>query len=230
MRGSKILNAINWRHAIGELLLIVVGILIALQASDWQNRRVDRQTEIAYLEEIRTSLSTDIDAVTAGIDRYRQIEMRIMELLSRLDSELPYEDSVDTYFGAVYGANAFSLNAAAYESLKSHGLTLISDRTLRSEIAMMYELTYPDTQRAIRYEESTVLDILRPYFLLHFRDLTFDKSATPIDYDFVANDTKFLNLANYRLQLVRQNRIPTFERAAAEMEKLIQALELELYE
>lgn len=230
MRGSKILNAINWRHAIGELLLIVVGILIALQASDWQNRRVDRQTEIAYLEEIRTSLSTDIDAVTAGIDRYRQIEMRIMELLSRLDSELPYEDSVDTYFGAVYGANAFSLNAAAYESLKSHGLTLISDRTLRSEIAMMYELTYPDTQRAIRYEESTVLDILRPYFLLHFRDLTFDKSATPIDYDFVANDTKFLNLANYRLQLVRQNQIPTFERAAAEMEKLIQALELELYE
>ena len=230
MRGSKILNAINWRHAIGELLLIVVGILIALQASDWQNRRVDRQTEIAYLEEIRTSLSTDIDAVTAGIDRYRQLEMRVMELLSRLDAELPYENSVDTYFGAVYGANAFSLNAAAYESLKSHGLTLISDRTLRSEIAMMYELTYPNTQRAIRYEESTVLDILRPYFLLHFRELIFNKSATPIDYDFIANDTKFLNLANYRLQLIRQNQIPTFERVAAEMEKLIQALELELNE
>jgi len=230
MRRPKILNAINWRHAIGELLLIVVGILIALQASDWQNRRVDRQTEIAYLEEISTSLSTDIDVVTAGIDRYRQLEMRIIELLSRLDSELPYENSVDTFFGAVYGVNAFSLNAAAYESLKSHGLTLISDRTLRSEIAMMYELTYPNTQRAIHYEESTVLDILRPYFLLHFTDLTFDKSATPIDYDFVANDTKFLNLANYRLQLIRQNQIPTFERAAAKMEKLIQALELELSE
>ena len=218
----------NWRYAVGEMLLIAVGIFIALQASEWQNRKTAHLTELSYLDELRTSLDLDRQRLLSGRERYRDIERRVEELIQLLQSDAPYSQSMDTNFGAVYGARAFDLNAAAYESLKSHDLTLISNRDLRSQIAQVYEQTYADIRRAIRYEESLVFDLLRPYFLRNFKDLVFDKSATPLNYSDVSNNPEFRNLVDYRLQLIKQNQIPTFERSADAIAQLIDAIDAEL--
>ena len=45
MRVSKVAHAVNLRYAIGELLLIVVGILIALAISDWHERGSQRERD-----------------------------------------------------------------------------------------------------------------------------------------------------------------------------------------
>jgi hypothetical protein len=37
------------KYALGEIVLVVVGILIALQINDWYQERLDRQTESEYL-------------------------------------------------------------------------------------------------------------------------------------------------------------------------------------
>jgi len=227
MRASRITQAVNWRYTLGEIALIVVGIFIALQASEWWERREERRSEVAYLTELRTELSIDRERLSVGLDRYRKAESGVEELLAILRSDQPYSEDIDAYFGAVYGASAFDLSAAAYESLKSHGLTLISNRELRAQIAQVYEKTFPRARRAISYEENLVLDLLRPYFLTHFRDLRFNKSATPLDYDAISKSTEFLNLADYRLQLTRQNQIPTFERALGEIDALIAAIDAE---
>jgi hypothetical protein len=219
---------VNWRYAVGEMLLIAVGIFIALQASEWQIRKSERLTELSYLDELRTSLDLDRQRLLSGRERYRDIERRVEELIQLLQSDAPYSQSMDTNFGAVYGAGAFDLNAAAYESLKSHGLTLISNRDLRSQIAQVYEQTYADVRRSIRYEESSVFDLLRPYFLRNFKDLVFDKSATPLDYSEISNSPEFRNLVDYRLQLIKQNQVPTFERSADAIAQLIDAIDAEL--
>jgi hypothetical protein len=77
-------------------------------------------------------------------------------------------------------------------------------------------------------ERRVVLDLLRPYFLENFRDLIFNQSATPLDYDAVLNDTPFLNLVDYRLQGVKQSSIPLLETATSEIRELIEAIEVEL--
>jgi hypothetical protein len=77
-------------------------------------------------------------------------------------------------------------------------------------------------------EADVVLGLLRPYFLLHFRDLRFSQSATPLDYQALLSDTEFLNLVAYRLQTVRQSHINTFELAISEVRDLIKATELAL--
>lgn len=228
MRISRISQAVNWRYAVGEMLLIAVGIFIALQASEWQTRKSEHLTELSYLDELRTSLDLDRQRILLGLDRYRDIEGRVEELVQFLQSEAPYSQSMDAYFGAVYGTNAFDLNAAAYESLKSHGLTLISNRDLRSQIAQVYEQTYADIRRAVRTEDSSVLDLLRPYFLKNFKDLVFDKSATPLNYAEVSGSVEFRNLVDYRLQLTKQNQIPTFERSAEAISRLIETINVEL--
>ena len=224
LRLGRVAGAVNWRYALGEIALIVIGIFIALQASAWWDDQAERRVERAYLAELHTELTLDRAQVAEGLARYRKIELAVDELLRILRSDAPYDESYDAYFGTAYGANEFTLSAAAYESLKSHGLTLISDGALRTQIAQVYEETYPGLRLSISYEARLILDLMRPYFLVHFRDLVFNESATPLDYEALTNSTEFLNLIDYRLQLTRQNQLRVFEESLLEIDALIDAL------
>jgi hypothetical protein len=225
---GRVAAAVNWRYAAGEIALIVIGIFVALQASAWWDALAERRVEATYLAELRTELVQDREQVASGLERYRRIERAVEELLAILHSGQPYEAAFDANFGTAYGFNSFFLSVAAYESLKSRGLVLIADDELRSRIAQVYEQTYPRLRLSIGTETSLVLDLMRPYFLTHFRDLRFNISATPLDYAALAQSTEFLNLIDYRLQLTRQNQILVFEQSLTEIDDLIAALEAEL--
>ncbi|MGD8278184.1 MAG: DUF6090 family protein [Gemmatimonadota bacterium] len=213
-------RVLDWRHAAGELVLIVVGILIALAASEWQNDRAERRTEIALLEELEHGLTTDITSLNGMLERYRGTEDRVSRLLGYMQAGGEYSDTLEAYFGAAYGFQSLDLNRAGYESLKSQGLDLVSDATLRSRIAQVYEQAYPRIEASVRMERNVVLEVLRPYFLRHFRNLRFGLSAEPIDYRALLADDEFLNLLDYRRQVVAQNHITRFTEAIPQLEAL----------
>lgn len=56
-------------YAIGEIILVVIGILIALQINNWNEIRKDRNKELAYLENIREDLTINQDKINALIER-----------------------------------------------------------------------------------------------------------------------------------------------------------------
>ncbi len=219
---------IPWLRVFVEGVVIVGSILLAFGLQAWWEGQVDRQTELNILGELHTALSSDFELVESRLDRYRQIESRTEVLLSYLRSGAPYADSLDGYFGTLYGSASVRLNTAGYESLKSQGLGLISDNGLASQVARVYEQTYPTLEGSMDTEREVVRDYLRPYFLAHFRDLTFDQSATPLDYQAILRDTEFLNLVDYRLQVVIQNHIRVFTGAISEIGALIDAISVEL--
>lgn len=77
---------INWRYAIGELILIVLGILIALWINDLVKERADRQLERQYLEALTTELKGDTTFYTAIFQKNAErIEAayRVMAILER---------------------------------------------------------------------------------------------------------------------------------------------------
>ncbi|MDX1472166.1 MAG: DUF6090 family protein, partial [Flavobacteriaceae bacterium] len=41
-------------YAIGEIILVVIGILIALQINNWNQNRLDRRQETEILAQLRT--------------------------------------------------------------------------------------------------------------------------------------------------------------------------------
>lgn len=92
----------------------------------------------------------------------------------------------------------------------------------------MHELSYKEAQDALDDERGVILDLLRPYFLVHFRDLRFNRSATPLDYGFISHDPEFLNLADYRLQNHKQNSHPALQRAIPRIRALRAAIGNEL--
>ena len=49
------------KYAIGEIVLVVIGILIALQINSWSNKNKNDNLEMEYLKGIKTNLSSDIN-------------------------------------------------------------------------------------------------------------------------------------------------------------------------
>jgi hypothetical protein len=48
-----------FKYAIGEIILVMIGILLALQVSNWNNQSTDRKLEKRYLSELILDLQTD---------------------------------------------------------------------------------------------------------------------------------------------------------------------------
>ena len=56
------------KYALGEIVLVVVGILIALQINDWYQERLDRQTEREYLVSMKRDLAEDTRELREAIE------------------------------------------------------------------------------------------------------------------------------------------------------------------
>jgi hypothetical protein len=57
------------KYAIGEILLVVIGILIALQVNNWNENRKNRMQEKFILERLNADLTSDVSLISYQIDK-----------------------------------------------------------------------------------------------------------------------------------------------------------------
>ena len=225
---SRVIRAKSFRYAAGELLLIVVGILIALAISDWNDDRLARQQELLLLGEVRMALQADVETLGNDLQGWTETAARLDSLLVVLETDPPYDASMDALFGAAYGLRRANLNTAAYESLKSTGLHVISNSKLRIGIAQVFDYHYEKLVAMNEIEHSTIIELMRPYYLEHFTNLAFHQSATPLNYAKLVSDQYYQNIVEYRLTIVRGNQIAMYTDAIEDMRAVLDMLEDEL--
>ncbi len=107
-------------YAMGEILLVVIGILIAIQIDDWNQERIDKKALYEHLGKIRTHTLQDsykLDSITMG-RRYisglcKQARVRILDKTEDEDLILFMQ------CGAAFADFSFKPNTGGYESLKN---------------------------------------------------------------------------------------------------------------
>ena len=57
----------NWFAVIVDLLVVVIGIYLGMQASDWSQYHLDRQTEVVYLERLNNDITKDLESLEDAI-------------------------------------------------------------------------------------------------------------------------------------------------------------------
>lgn len=218
------------KYAIGEVVLIIAGVLIALSAANWNSDRINSLRETKTLKEIYKGLKADYSALNVLIENTESGINSITYLDSMLKEESPtYSSSMDTLFGAVYGFRFFSFEKVYYEDLKSNNLNLIESDSLRQQLILVYESLHSLNEK--NYDtEVWVNDELRPYYLKNFRNLTFTKSATPIDFRLIWEDDYYKNLVNYRLTFLERVSISSYILLRLEFEKLIKLIDAYLFD
>lgn len=118
-------------YAIGEIVLVVIGILLALQINNWNEQRKLRSEEVKLLKEIRAALASDHEDILSNIDEHESA-LRSCLIISEILSEgLPYHDSLDFHFGNALNTTRFSHTSSPYETLKTKGPDLIENDSLR---------------------------------------------------------------------------------------------------
>lgn len=140
------------RYAIGEIVLVVVGILIALQVNNWNESQRDRKFEMQMLQEVSNSLRSDKAYLEMIQRRNQRKEDGIQVMLQMIESGLDYPDSVllKTY-NEVTLRLSFAYNKGGYESIKSVGLDKISDERVRAGLIELYESSLPITAQIMNY-------------------------------------------------------------------------------
>lgn len=129
-------------YAIGEIFLVVVGILIALQINNWNERKKTRDLEIKYLKEIKEEINITKDEIQIDHDNHVEAMRATIDVRNLIVQKLPPNESLMNSLGTINSDFQVYPKTAAFENLKSIGLNIISNDTLRSEIADLYQLRY----------------------------------------------------------------------------------------
>ncbi len=130
------------RYAIGEIVLVVIGILIALQINTWNNNKNLRKTEVSLLKEMKINLKADLADVKFNIDWINKALNASEIVLKSLKSTDNYNDTLNFYYANLLGGADFSKNTSAYDNLKSIGFHIIINDSLRINITNLYTNRY----------------------------------------------------------------------------------------
>ena len=132
-------------YAIGEILLVVVGILIALQVNNWNETRKEFKTENEFISSVRNDLNQDKEFIKLIIE---QIEPRI-EAFEVLNSDLPdlYQhdkNRLNSVFNLYFKSQrTFYPLSGSYESAVSgNQLTAFRNRDWVEKVVRLYNSTY----------------------------------------------------------------------------------------
>ena len=228
------------RYAIGEIVLVVIGILIALQINTWNERREQNLTEIELLKDFIIGLIQDKTTLDYNIKRHYWAIESCEIIIKYLSENKNYNDSLAYHFASVHNYTNFYSNKGAYESLKTIGFEVISNKELRFEIINLYEQWYSILQSNVNILSNDIqyikrefdqdyfdkFNIFNPSYLETKTDY-YSGEMIPNDFDKLKFDNKFIYQIK-SLQLSHENINFHSMRRIQQIDKLITILTAEI--
>ncbi len=160
---QKLIEQENMRkyvwYALGEIFLVVIGILIALQVNNWNEERKNRQQVLATFQEIQNDLYTDI----LEVDRYINYNIILDSLIQKVFSDtLTIEDyQSDNSFQLTVlmpTENTFLLHENGYKKL-----TTLSSKDHYASITNSLQDLYVNIQNSIISFQSNSNELANEY-------------------------------------------------------------------
>ena len=219
-------------YAIGEILLVMIGILLALQVNNWNTENENSQTSQLYLK----SLITQLDENIRYTDRHLVMCDERIATFDKLFEELNHatieDDSLNIAMEEVYTiVGTSNLKALAFEELIISNNLVLFEKDLRDKI-----LRYHSHILWTASHINTNLDMARQYQFTYFQSTDmayeegFKKSENPLVKDWRSDvaSPQFLHATNfftYRKQILQN-----FKRHYARINDRAKKLKSELEE
>jgi len=133
-------TGIYFKYAIGEILLVVIGILIALSINNWNTSRINNDLEIFYIQGIIHDIETDVVRLNRNISLDSQKVASGNYLLNHFKNPTLKKDSIIMFhFSRLLPGTYYQQNSIVFEDIKFSGrLNIISNNSLRNNIQRYY--------------------------------------------------------------------------------------------
>lgn len=146
------------RYALGEIVLVVIGILIALQINNWNEERIEQKEIRQYALNLSAAIERDMEMLVPVEMQIRTSIRQAEELANYLRGRTVEDmDNAELFFLTTsFGYRSYAWNRAALEQLKtSGGLRRVRNDRLVQIISDYDALTQHLDQDYREDEEST---------------------------------------------------------------------------
>ena len=202
------------KYAIGEIVLVVIGILIALQINNWNENQKKTVQESFILEKLKFDISLDLNAVSIEIEA---INSAIKELSFCTDAILgktePNREDFIKNLNSLLTITLFNQNQTTFNNIVSSGqIEYIQNQTLTDSITKYYNFGYKGWDTALR---DYTRNIIAPFMLnfdhipqANITDNNFDdfikidinqSRIKPKDLDDYRNEVFILNILRQKI-------------------------------
>ncbi|WP_026952517.1 DUF6090 family protein [Algoriphagus mannitolivorans] len=179
-------------YAVGEIFLVVIGILIAIQINNSNESKKLRKKEIILLTQMRDNLKFDQQDLEYNLSGNTARIKSNQIVLDALQENQGFHDSLKFHFGNILGNYQLSENTGAWENLKSVGLDLISSDSLRNSISYLYSTRYVYLENLEKgLDDRYQWDFVYPQVL---KNLTIDTlwiSCEPTNFQELSQNQEF---------------------------------------
>jgi len=152
-------------YAVGEILLVVIGILLALQINNWNQNRKDRIQEQYYLENLQEEFNTNLEQLDDLVEFHKAQLQNAHLVLNVLTGDTIVNDIEGLHTSLVHVGWAPNRNITKdvwTELISSGNVGLIENNELRESISGFHSST----------EYFNQVDKEWSYFNLKYRELT----------------------------------------------------------
>ncbi len=214
-------------YAVGEIVLVVIGILIALQINIWNENRKLERLEVVLLQEMQDNLRADILDAKGNVKNHEKVITSANVILFCFENDHPPNDSLNKYYGKVSLVPKFLNIETAYRSFEKEGLRSIRNDSLRNAIIDYYEQTsqfMADWNLAdwdMQFQDYR--DVSRKFF----KKFQVLGEQVPADYSILSSSQEYRNFLNNKIGWAAQA-IKLYEGQARSAQALIEQIEEEL--
>jgi|GEM_PF-1993744 len=222
---TGLFQSVNWTYALGEIFLLFVGINLAIAFNNWNESRTQVKIELETLKGLKEGVLKDRKDIETNIFGHEGRQQLHRYLIDHLEQQSPVSDTLLGALPYLMGTTTFVTNTAPYEMLKSRGLEIVSNDSLRLKLLTYYDISQEwivDNEILHRehfknYIKPFALKYVRlknrGYYFADYEAMLADTSIPPIFYWAMRTDS-------YILQL--------YKNALTETETLSQLLETEI--
>jgi hypothetical protein len=216
-----------FKYAIGEIILVMIGILLALQINNWNENRKDNLKEIANLKSLKSELETSLEESKSDYNITKLFHNSTIKINNYIKNKSIISDSMYRDFFLSYQFANFFPKTSTYETFKNGNLELIKSDSLRILITDIYETGY----KRILSRTNTIRTSSRfLYYQDHFRitlntkpddslnKLRNSSTAIPNDYEKLMNDPKYESIISDAI-IARKLELRDFESTIGLIEK-----------
>ncbi|MCA0133233.1 DUF6090 family protein [Winogradskyella alexanderae] len=194
------------KYAIGEIILVVIGILIALQINNWNEQRKANKQELLLLKQLQIDINSNLNEVVELNERLNINKVGIDSLSARLNKK-HYDIMVPVFLSQALRKSDFNYASSGYNLMQNGKASLISDEAILKSVLSLYENDFPDIITR-QNEMKNGIDIIQRNFInklfvksendLNIKFNEFDEVATdlfaPIDYYSLTENIEFKNI------------------------------------
>ncbi|TVZ59701.1 hypothetical protein NA63_2237 [Flavobacteriaceae bacterium MAR_2010_105] len=146
------------KYAIGEIILVVIGILIALSINNWNQKQQLFNQEQGLLLEIKNDLNgtkIELKDDISSLNARMHASDSIIEYLNNLDFKEYDNNLFESRLNWALGNVKLYPRTIAYENIKSFGIHLISNDSIRYRLSDFFDRRLT---RVTQWEKNVVAD------------------------------------------------------------------------